>query len=79
MLIEKIFFDHFTEGTETLFFVREDLESAASDLDIVLPKNLGDVVYAMRYRTPLPASVEATQRDGKGGATCPAADVGDLF
>ncbi|PWN56628.1 endonuclease [Abyssibacter profundi] len=65
MLVEKIFFDNFEEGSEEIFFVREDLESAASDLDIGLPKNLGDVVYAMRYRTPLPASVEATQREGK--------------
>ena len=64
-LVEKIFFDNFEEGAEEIPFVREDLESAASNLGILLPKNLGDVIYAMRYRTPLPSSVEATQRDDK--------------
>ncbi len=31
---------------------------------IVLPRNLGDVIYSIRYRTPLPESVLATQPPG---------------
>lgn len=65
MLVEKIFFDNYVEGSEEIFFVRQDLEQAATALGILLPKNLGDVVYSVRYRTPLPESVRATQREGK--------------
>ena len=40
-LIEKIFFDRFADGARQLEFERVDIESAASDLGIKLPKNLG--------------------------------------
>lgn len=60
-LAEKIFFDRFREGDESVEFTREDLESAATELGIALPKNLGDVIYALRYRTPLPGNVLDTQ------------------
>lgn len=64
-LIEKVFFDHYSEGDDEVPFVRGELEGAANDLGIRLPKNLGDVVYSIRYRTPLPSSVAATQPVGK--------------
>jgi hypothetical protein len=60
-LIEKIFFDLYTEGATELVFPRTAFETAAADLGIVLPKNLGDAIYSVRYRTPLPESVLATQ------------------
>lgn len=63
-MIEKIFFDRYFEGALDLPFVRQDLETAAEQLEIDLPKNLGDVVYAIRYRIPLPVSVVETQPDG---------------
>ena len=31
---------------------------------MVLPKNLGDVVYSVRYRTPMPQSIVDTQPEG---------------
>jgi len=63
-LIEKIFFDHY-EGNETeIFFERDDLKTAAADLGIELPDNLGDVIYSIRFRTPMPSSIIATERDG---------------
>ncbi len=40
-------------------FEREDLETAAKDLAIKLPKNLGDVIYSFRYRTALPEYIKS--------------------
>lgn len=63
-LIEKIFFDHYQEGATLIDFKRNELKSAAIDLDIVLPDNLGDVIYSIRFRVPMPASVLKTQPEG---------------
>lgn len=56
-LIEKVFLDHFQPGAERVDFTRENLSSAASELGLTLPKNLGDVIYSFRYRTALPESI----------------------
>jgi hypothetical protein len=64
-IIEKIFFDRYKEGATVVEFERTDLETAAAELGIDLPKNLGDVLYSVRYRTPLPAKVLATQPKGR--------------
>ncbi|CAO4194266.1 endonuclease [Methylorubrum extorquens] len=61
LLVEKIFFDGFEEGTTRFEFPRTAIEEAAAQLGIVLPKNQGDVIYAIRYRIPMPDSVLATQ------------------
>lgn len=60
-LIEGVYFDHFAEGVTEFEFEREDLVTKASELGFELPKNLGDVVYSIRYRTPLPETVLRTQ------------------
>ena len=60
----KIFFDKFTPGQTDLPFLRTDLEVAAHELGIDLPKNLGDVIYSARYRSPLPEQILATQSEG---------------
>lgn len=62
-LIERIFFSHYDpqDGRKPLNFARDEIEKAAADLDIKLPKNLGDVIYSLRFRIPLPKSVLATQ------------------
>lgn len=64
-LIENVFFDHYQPGTTEFEFARADIETKASDLGMVLPKNLGDVVYAIRYRTPMPARILETQAGGR--------------
>lgn len=64
MLIEKVFFDHYKPGMKEVLFERAELISAAKKLKIELPKNIGDVVYSVRYRTPMPAKVLATQSEG---------------
>lgn len=63
-LIEKIFFDRYTKGASEFTFPRSDMEGAAKDLEIQLPKNLGDVIYAIRYRIGLPARIKKTQPKG---------------
>jgi len=64
-IIEKIFFSKYIKGEEEVRFVREDLVRAAKSLRIELPKNLGDVIYSIRYRTELPPSILKTQPKGK--------------
>jgi hypothetical protein len=68
-LLEHIFFDKkfggYKKGIKEIQFAREDLERAATVLGVKLPKNLGDVVYAIRYRTPMPKSILEIQPEGK--------------
>lgn len=64
-IMEKIFFARYTKGDEEIKFEREDLERAAKSLRIKLPKNLGDVIYSIRYRTDLPHRILKTQPEGK--------------
>jgi len=68
-LIEHIFFDKnfgaYKTGATAIPFEREDLERAADQLGIKLPKNLGDVIYAIRYRVAMPARILATQPAGQ--------------
>jgi hypothetical protein len=64
-LISKIFSDGYKSGVLAFEFERGALEAGAEALGIKLPKNLGDVIYSMRFRTALPDDVLATQPDGK--------------
>lgn len=63
-LIGRIFFDHYRKGAKEVCFEREELVAAAKKLEIKLPKNLGDVVYSVRYRVAMPARILATQTAG---------------
>ena len=56
-IIEAIFHSKYTEGSQDVAFERDDIVDCASDLNINLPKNLGDVIYSFRYRTRLPDSI----------------------
>jgi len=64
-IIEQIFLLHYKKGAKEVPFSREDIVHAAEELHIKLPKNLGDVIYSFRYRTPLPESVRAKAPAGK--------------
>lgn len=64
-ILAKIFEDRLQPGVTDVPFSREDLVAAAAGLGIDLPKNLGDVIYAVRYRTPFPAAILAHQPEGK--------------
>jgi hypothetical protein len=63
-LLSKIFFDRYKKGITEIAFDREELEHAAKALKIALPKNLGDVIYSIRYRTPLSQKILDTQPKG---------------
>jgi hypothetical protein len=67
-LVEHIFFDPdfggYRPGTTEIPFTRPDIERAAAALHIELPKNVGDVLYAIRYRTPMPRRVVDIQPAG---------------
>jgi hypothetical protein len=65
LLIEGVFFDGYRTNSEQFEWAREDLEKKAAQLKIKLPKNLGDVIYAIRYRTELPPSILETQPKGR--------------
>ena len=64
-LIEKIFFDRYTEGATALDFTRSDIETNAATLSIVLPKNVGDVLYSFRFRNDLPEKIVLTQPEDR--------------
>ncbi len=63
-LIEKIFLDRYKSDSREVLFERDELVKAAKKLKIVLPKNLGDVIYALRFRIAMPTSVAASQPEG---------------
>jgi hypothetical protein len=56
-ILEAIFVNHFKEGMTEIEFERTEISKVADKLGIILPKNLGDVLYSFRYRTLLPKSI----------------------
>lgn len=64
-IIERIFFAHYKEGAREFEFDRREIETVAAELDIKLPKNVGDVLYSFRYRVALPQSILAKAPEGE--------------
>lgn len=64
VIIEKIFDLHFQKGTTQFFFERKEIEDVAAQQKIVLPKNLGDLIYSFRYRVALPEAIRKTASKG---------------
>src|SRR3712207_167412 len=71
-IVEHIFLSSFRPGMRELPFTREDIERAAADLGIKLPKNLGDVLYSFRYRAALPESITRHAPEGESWIIRPA-------
>ena len=46
-------------------FRREDIIEAATELNIPIPKNVGDLIYSFRYRVALPPGILAEAPEGK--------------
>ena len=57
-IIKWVFRQNFQDGSNDVSFSRAQLEEAARNLGIKVPKNLGDVVYSIRYRTDMPAEID---------------------
>ncbi|MBI3696577.1 MAG: endonuclease [Acidobacteria bacterium] len=72
IIIERIFHERFKPGMRAVDFEREDIVKAARDLNVELPKNLGDVVYKQRYRTGMPESIRTTAGQGQAWLVFPA-------
>ena len=64
-IIERIFEQRYVEGAQEVAFERDDIVHAASELEIRLPKNVGDILYTFRYRTSLPAAIRARAPEGQ--------------
>lgn len=60
-IIEAVFHRYWKEGMTEFAFERNELEGVCASLGIKPPKNLGDIIYAFRYRQKLPKSVLETQ------------------
>lgn len=63
-IIATIFQDKYQEGLTEIDFVRDDIPAVAERLGIKLPKNLGDVIYNMKFRSALPTSITQTESGG---------------
>ena len=63
-ILVHIFEAHYTDGCKAFEFERREIESAAASLGVVLPKNLGDLLYSFRFRTKLPDIITRTAPDG---------------
>lgn len=59
-----IFRKGYKRGIREFPFSRDNINDAASELGISLPKNLGDVVYSFRYRAAFPEEIVCTQPPG---------------
>lgn len=64
VLIERIFFDHWSKGLTEFEFARSEIEQHAEEQGIRLPKNLGDLIYSFRFRKALPENILQTQPMG---------------
>jgi len=64
-LIERIFRDRYRKGVSRIEFERDELTATAAAMGIEVPKNLGDIIYSLRYRTEMPDAIARTQPFGK--------------
>jgi hypothetical protein len=71
-ILVKIFKDHYKPGTTVFDFARGEIESAADELRIKLPKNLGDLIYSFRYRSEMPKEIAETAPAHQEWAILPA-------
>lgn len=71
-IIERLFFAHYKEGATEVCFERAEIETIARELQINLPKNLGDIVYSFRYHVALPLSIREKVTENKQWVIRPA-------
>ena len=62
-VINEIFRQHYTSGVKQFEFTLAELEAIGVKLGLD-PKNLGDVIYAYRFRRPLPKEITDTEPQG---------------
>src|SRR5271157_820816 len=60
VIISQIFQRHYKRGQTQFEFTREEFVEIADELEIKLPKNLGDLPYTFRFRVKLPKEIVDT-------------------
>lgn len=65
LIIERIFQQRWRRGVTAVEFHRADIETTAAELQVKLPKNLGDLLYSFRFRRALPSSITDTAPAGR--------------
>jgi hypothetical protein len=63
-IIEGVFFDNYRKGIKEFDFTRGDFEKKAKQLNVELPKNLGDVLYSFKFRNDFPEKILSTAPKG---------------
>ena len=71
-IIEEIFNSKYRHGDTSVPFERREIEETARRLNIDVPRNLGDLVYSIRYRMALPDSIVNTAAQDREWAILPA-------
>ncbi len=71
-ILVSIFQQRFKAGTTYFEFERKELEVAANQLNLILPKNLGDLIYSFRYRNLMPTEIAKTAPPGQEWTILPA-------
>lgn len=71
-IADAIFHSRYSNGDTSVPFERAEIEQAALRLGLEVPKNLGDFVYSMRYRMPMPQSIAATAMPDREWTILPA-------
>ena len=63
-ILERIFLSKFKAGMKEVDFERVEIEQAARQFRIKLPKNIGDLIYTFRYRAILPEAIRKAAGEG---------------
>lgn len=63
-IIEKIFFNNYNDDLFPFEFARNEIKEVATQLDIKLPDNIGDILYSFRFRVELPEKITRTEPEG---------------
>jgi hypothetical protein len=64
-IITQIFLNHYTDGATEFTFERSEINAVAGALNIEAPSNVGDIVYAYRYRKSFPEVITSKAPTGK--------------
>lgn len=63
-IIVLLFKRKYRRGAKSVAFERNEIVDAAKELGLPVPKNLGDVIYSVRYRQGMPAAIAKTAPKG---------------
>lgn len=64
-IIVHIFKKYYTQNAEIVYFEREDIDKAAKELGLKVPKNIGDNIYSFKSRAKLPEEITEKAPIGK--------------